>query len=395
MRRCLWLLLLIALQAQAGDPLIRLQTEPQGVLAPGQGLTLHVQLLVPSYFLAAPAFPELSLSDGSRAAPGESLNLNTRIAGESYAGIQRSYHFPPLATGQYRLKPQTLTLRYADEQNRPLEARLALPDWSVEVEPGAAGTTDLAAEPQLRVSERYFPNGDRLHTGDILRRDLRIELYDAGPLLPPSPQVPEAPGTRLYRSAPRLSHDEQRGARSSVREEELRYLLTEPGEVELPPLRLQWRDTRTGQLQQLDLPARHLRVEERTPRASAASRFTSLWLAVLGGGLLVAGLALRTPWLRRWRAARMRWKALRQAARGNDPLAVEHALETWLDGLPEPRRQAVRAALGQEIDTLMQARYAPSPGGWQAAALLRQASRLRGWRSPPVSDPQDKMRLNP
>lgn len=395
MRRWLWLLLLIALHTQAGEPLVRLQTEPQGVLAPGQSLTVQVQLLVPSYFLSAPVFPELSLSDGSRALPAESLNLNTRIAGQDYAGIQRSYHFPPLATGQYRLNPESLTLRYADEHSAPLEAQLELPELSIDVVPGTSSAPQVALEPQLRISERYQPASENLHTGDILRRELRIELQDAGTLLPPSPPLADVPGTRLYRSAPELSHDEQRGARSSVRVEEVRYLITEPGEIKLPPLRLQWRDTRTGLLQQLELPARRLQVEEPTQSASTGIPGMGLWLISLGATLLATTLALRSPWLRQRYAERGRWNALRRAARSGDALGVELALEAWLDELPAARRQTAHTALASEIDALMRARYAPDSAQWSPAGLLRQASGLRGRRVIADGLSSQPRRLNP
>ncbi|MCO6060104.1 hypothetical protein NG726_26010 [Pseudomonas sp. MOB-449] len=396
MTRWAWLLLLLTLTAHAGEPRIRMLAEPSGPLAPGQSLELRVQLLVPTYFLRAPEFPELKLDDGSRATPAEAQNLTERIDGESYAGIQRTYHFPPLGSGRYHLSPQALDLTYADPQSRPLSVRLALPAFSVEVSAAAeplATTHDSA--PQLRISERYTPNHDELHSGDILQRDLRIELQGAGTLLPPNPTIAQASGTRLYRGAAQLSHDEQRGARLSVREEPLRYLLLAPGVVELPAIRLQWRDTRSGQLQQAELPARRLTVLPRPGQRAGTSAPADGWIAALVGLLLVAGATLFRVRTKAWQAERQRWRALRRAGRTGNVRAIEQALAVWLEGLPEAQQQKVRAELRTEIEALQQARYAAQPLPWQAGTLLRQASRLRAGLARRTTRAQPTTRLNP
>ncbi len=390
MKRLLWLLLL-PLLAHAGEPQIRLLAEPAGDLAPGQSLELRVQLLVPSYFLAPPHFPELQLDDGSRAAPEEGQNLTLHIDGQSYAGIQRSYRFAPLPVGHYRLREQRLTLRYADAQSQPREVSLALPALAFTVSSWAASGTPQPGvdEPQLRLSEAYRPATRELQVGDILLRELRIELHDAGALLPPAPELAAPAGARLYRGAPQLEQDNQRGARLSVREEQLRYLLLEPGSIELPAVHLQWRDTRSGRLQQVQLPARRLQVQAR-PGEALGNTPARLW----PGALLVL---LAAGWLGRARLragwhARRRWQALRRAARRNDAPAAERALQDWLESLPDRRRQAVLAGLREELEGLYRARYAAQPVAWQGAALLQRAARRRGAKA---ADSGKGRRLNP
>ncbi|HZX52048.1 MAG TPA: hypothetical protein VFE95_08575 [Pseudomonas sp.] len=399
MKPWVWLLLVLPLPVLAGDPLIRLVAEPAGELTPGQSLELRIQLLVPSYFLSAPVFPELRLNDGSRATPGESQNLNLRIDGEDYAGIQRTYHFPPLRPGHYQLRPQTLTVRYADPQNLALESQLSLPDLALSVAWRADASAHQAtpqAEPQLRLSERYSANSEPWYSGDILQRELRVELHGAGSLLPPSPSISEPVGTRLYRLAPELSADTQRGAQISVREEQLRYLLLAPGIIELPAVCLQWRDTRSGRLQQVELPARQLHVLERPSGAAPYSKAPA-WLAGLGSTvlLILIGAALGRSYLRARYAEYQRWRAVRLACRAQDARAVERALENWLSGLAEHRQVAICTALRGEIERLQHARYGSQPGRWQADTLLRQASSARARAGAGQDKPVRGSRLNP
>ena len=85
-------LLLLTLPALAAEPRLQWQSNADAGLHSGQGLELQLQLLVPSYFLAAPQFPILQLDEHHQAAPEASRNLSPRINGHSWAGIERTYH---------------------------------------------------------------------------------------------------------------------------------------------------------------------------------------------------------------------------------------------------------------------------------------------------------------
>lgn len=263
MRVLMLILLLVSAPTWAAEPQVRLLPEPDGPLQPGQGLVLRVQLLVPNYFLSAPSFPTLQLHDGSRGVADEtSLTLVERDGEQTLAGIERTYRFPPRPSGAYQLHPAEMALRFADDRGRPVDARISFPSLRIMVAEQATSAVlapDSGAA-QMQLSEQYQPPLTELRSGDILVRRIRIDLHDAGSLLPPAPQLTAPEGVRLYRRAPQLERTEQRTGQSVSRYEEVRYLFERPGVVELPAVRLDWRSTRSGYLESLELPARKLSI---------------------------------------------------------------------------------------------------------------------------------------
>lgn len=387
-RLILALLLLLALPAGAAEPLLRLESNATQGLHKGQRLELQLQLLVPTYFLAAPQFPALQLDERNQATPEASRNLSPRIDGRSWAGIERTYHFAPLPPGTYQLQTSEITVRYADEQREPREVTLQVPAlrFTVSTNQGQAGTP-LA--PQLRLSERYAPARAELQVGDILLRRLRLELDDAGNLLPPEVPLAAVPGTRLYRNPPRLNQDMERIAQRFVREEEVRYLLLESGELEIPALTVEWRDTRSGQLQQVSLPARRLQVAgvTATPvhQVSGWQHLALLTAAALLLGNALAGSIYGHRWWRR--------RVLNQQLRSGKPTAVLQALQHWLESYPEAQQATLRSQLAEPLRALQAACYGTA-GDWHSEPLRRA---LRGLSRQPAAGAQAQpdWRLNP
>lgn len=383
------LLLMLALPAAAAEPMLRLQSNAGDGLHSGQALELQLQVLVPSYFLAAPQFPTLQLDAQNQAVPAASRNLSPRIDGRSWAGIERSYRFAPLPPGDYALQPAELTLRYADDQRQPRELTLSIPPLRFKVA-GAAPAPTEALPPQLRLTERYSPRRSELQVGDVLLRQLRIELDDAGSLLPPALPLTEVPGTRLYRSPPLLDQQGERVIQRFIREEEVRYLLLASGELEIPALTIDWRDTRTGQLQQLSLPTRRLQV---SAPGTTPVRPVSGWqhAALLTAMVLLFGNALGCSMTgQRW----WRRRLLQRQLRGNDPRATLQALEHWLVSLPPARLAASRAQLADPIRALQAACYGTTQQ-WQPEQLRAALRRLPRRLAPPTPRPAVSDRLNP
>ncbi|UJJ33081.1 hypothetical protein [Halopseudomonas maritima] len=387
--RILYLVLALALPASAAEPLLRLQSNAENGLSSGQALELELQVLVPSYFLAAPQFPTLQLDAGNQATPGASLNLSPRIDGQSWAGIQRSYRFAPLPPGDYQLHAGEVRVRYADSQRQPRELALPVPALRFSVSAASSAPSDTLA-PQLRLTERYTPARTDLQVGDVLLRRLRIELDEAGSLLPPALPLSAPPGTRLYRSPPQLDQQGERVIQRYTREEEVRYLLLESGELEIPALTLQWRDTRNGQLQQLSLPARRLQV---APLAAVARHPVSIWqhLALLLAPMLLIGNALAcSDHGRRW----WRRRRLHRCLRAGTPRAALQALQSWLDCFPADQQAWLRRHLHSPIGALQAACYGEA-AEWQPDALRLALQTLPRRPAPATCSSAVDWRLNP
>ncbi|MDA7088623.1 hypothetical protein PH586_19775 [Pseudomonas sp. SA3-5] len=378
------LLVLLAPLAWAGEPFVRLKVEPEGELVAGQAPVLEVQMLVPNYFLAPPAVQPLRLRDGTLAEQvGGSANRVERIDGQTYAGITRRYQLPPLPAGEHELAPAEIRLRFAGEDGQPLEARLPLPSRHFQVRPAGAGSAAQAQElgpGQLSLSDSYEPAAASLQVGDVLVRQLTTELHDAGNLLPPRAPLATPVGVRLYRTAPRLELDDQRGARRRISREAVRYLFTQPGSVVLPAIKLRWRDTRSGRWQTAALPPRILQI---APRAAAQDAPAQLWRWLLAGGVLLVLLATLLwrfapqAWRQRLAARterRRRWRRLREACHAGQAAETEVALDAWLALHPSASEQL--PGLQQARQQLLVYRYGRNAVAWDPKALLAAAARL-------------------
>lgn len=392
-----WILLLVLLAplAWAGEPFVRMKVEPEGELVAGQAPVLELQILVPNYFLAPPAVQPLRLRDGTLAEQvGGSANRVERIDGQTYAGITRRYQLPPLPAGEHELAPAEIRLRFAGEDGQPLEARLPLPSRHFQVRPAGAGSAAQAqaqeAGPgQLSLSDSYEPAAATLQVGDVLVRQLTTELHDAGNLLPPRAPLTTPAGVRLYRTAPRLELDDQRGARRRISRETVRYLFTRPGSVVLPAIELRWRDTRSGRWQTVALPPRILQI---APRAAVQDAPAQFWRWLLAGGVLLVLLAVLLwrfapqAW-RQWLAARAerrrRWRRLREACHARQAAETEVALDAWLALHPSASEQL--PGLQQARQQLLVYRYGRNAVAWDPKALLAAAARLPRPAKPAVT----------
>ena len=76
--------------AYAQAPRARVSLDPGSVVTVGQPLTVRVQVLVPSFFAGAPAFPELEVDDAITIFVDRGTNFTERTAGRAHrVGIRR------------------------------------------------------------------------------------------------------------------------------------------------------------------------------------------------------------------------------------------------------------------------------------------------------------------
>ena len=400
----LFVLLLLSSPCWAQEPLIRVIQEPEGAVHSGQSIVLRVQVLVPNYFLGAPDFPRIEWVGGPAGELQDSGgNVFQRIDEQDYAGIERTYRFPPLAAGEHSLAPAEVRLRYADEHHRALDARLSLPNMRIQVNSMAPEySAQSHTRAQLSVSETYQPDTTPLQSGDLLTRRLQIELREPGHLLPPTPTLNTPTGVRVYRRATQLEKTDGRSGQTIRRIDEVHYLFERAGPIVLPAIQLHWRNTLTGQLEMAELPARHLSIAEHDePLAAPVQRYAvhlslfGLLIALLGGTLY-----RWQGWRQRcaaWQKERKHWRAFRQACASGHLDAVETSLEHWLqlNPAPEPLRRVRDTNMPEAIQALLRARYAANASYFDVQELYRAAAQVRQQRKTrpkPTAHPQQ---LNP
>ncbi|WP_350262382.1 oxygen tolerance domain protein (plasmid) [Pantoea sp. BJ2] len=295
-RFLLCLLLLLSLPVRAEMTMTRELIAPEQ-LVPGQPITIAVTFWTDSWFNPPPQWPEMVIENGNLLNTPLPNQLVTRNSdGISWSGIRMERQVMAWDQGTLRFPAADVVMRSA---NRPPKT-VSLPtlqksvNWPADVrQPDRflpASTLELSQQWQL-----YRATEDKqLHVGDVIERVVTLRATDV--IAVQIPQLLYAiPGSGAQRLPPVNSNltqgrDEIVGAQ---REERLRYLPSQSGELVIPPLLLRWWDTRQHQWQLAELPGAHYTIaaartagSEQTLKARAPTH----WKPLLAGAAMVLTL---------------------------------------------------------------------------------------------------------
>jgi len=431
-------LVLLLAQAQDPEPFARVRLEPSNDVTVGQPISVVVEVLVPSYFMGAPVFPDLDVDDAVVVFEPRGANFTERAeGGVTLAGQSRRYDIYPQRRGEYVIPTIGVDVRYfgvdgatdASVSSAPVRFRASVPD-------GAEGLDPFIATTRLTLEESFDVEPVEIFVGDAFTRTLTMTVADALSMVIPPLEFAPIPGLSVYPSPPRAtdSGGERGSAVAGTRVEAASYLAREPGHYELPEVALEWWDV-AGQrrmratvaavefdvvvdpsaVTEIELPAdASTEVVEETPARGRwpLLSFVERYGAVVAGALLVVWLGIRlehllAPRLRRARLAREHSESasfvrFRDAALSGDSRATARALMAWLDRRNESSRTALfhdfaREAddpmLEREVSALDGALYGPDPDDvvWSGARLWRRVNKARARRV----DEDDAPRLPP
>lgn len=422
------------------EPIVRLSLEPPGPVELGTDPLLRVDVLVPTWFLAAPRFPEGFELPGAtvEAIRGSAQNLSESIGGSTWAGLRRSYRLQPLNPGEFHVPELAVSLRYAAAGGgaaleHTARGRLAAP-LRVTLPPAAAHLDPFVAARQLRLAQRIERPGRALGVGDAVRRTIVLET-DAPLVELPADAWRRSDGARVYVDPPRI-REERADAAARVllsREQSATWLFERPGHYELPAVEIGWWDPEAHQLRRARLPpvgltvgpartatvfALPAAVAELAPAPdrdrSGLRRFAPAAIALV---LFALGWRWRGRLHRtvaragRWRRAVAdsewwRFRRLLCACRRHQGEAARAALQRWLDVRAAPAPGVNRWLLAQapsdglamalaELDAGLYGRGAPAAwrGGALAGELIRARRRLAA--RPPAKAATLPATLNP
>jgi hypothetical protein len=340
----------------AGEPVVRVEVETPQPVGVGQQVKVNVGVFVPNYFLSPPQFPLFDLPGAIVSLPEQGgLNLNDRIGGESYAGIQRTYVITPQQAGQLTLPPARISFTYAATPPQPTEAAVTLPPQTiaVRVPPGAEGALMASG---LTVTQSLDRNPAELKTGDTLTRTIVTAASGIQAMMIPPPVFEPVDGATLYPQQPVLrdvSRD-RTGLVGATRTDRMVYRFDRPGDYLLPELAFDWFDPATGKRAKASAPEVPAKVaataafetgiapDLAVPTEPAPGLTPFDWIKLIASAIGVAGIAGLAAFLfPRCRRAVMAWRArqaksepacfarLREACQGNDRKAIYRALDAW------------------------------------------------------------------
>ena len=423
-----WLMLPICLTAGAAEPAPIIRAHLSATeLRVGEPLYLDIELLVPGWFTAPPELPASFALPGVavRLEEGSAPNINERINYVSYAGIRRRYQLTAQAAGDYAVPPVPTFLRFSDGthsagvqmQTPPQQFRVRLP-------PGAEDLGYFIASSRYTLEQsldrRTTTTG--MKVGDAVTRRIVQRALDMPAMQLPALQFDELPGASTYAAEPLL--DDRRGERgaaaSATRTDAVTYVLQQPGNFELPALRLRWYDITTRKMRDANLAALRFSVAPSAVRAEVPptppirSTRTNVWrpsrellTTVLA---MIAALAFAfsrrtqiatamrpTPDSAEKRAYR---KAMRQLKQGIAVASAGRLLDAWFATLPLADRSAGLGVLvaryggvgaAATLEALLNAVFNPhsTASGPDPASLRRMLHAVRrGWHKQQHRHPQ-------
>jgi hypothetical protein len=306
---CLFALLCCAVHPARANPLEDLQSEgrlqvdadisPDGVLVPGQKLTLNLTIATDRWFtggtrLGIPEVPGLVILQTEQFASNASENRG----GKSWVIQRWSLDVYPQRPGDFTIPPVRLQLQVNNGEAGDVEGELYSPStsFSTSLPAGLENAEHWVASPDFAVSQQFDRPLENLQVGDAFERDIRFEASEVmAMMLPPfTPDQPE--GLAVYPSPPQLENNSNRGQTSAIRSQRVSYVIEQEGVYRLPPREFFWWDTGRSELLLLTLPAVEFTVGSGTATedSSGVSVNKPLLLAVVGTLLVLALVAWLT-----------------------------------------------------------------------------------------------------
>lgn len=395
------------------DPQVRIQSRlvpPDGALV-GATVNLEVDLLVDSWFTAAPVLPQLELPGAVVTPPnGEAQHLNQTIDGKAFFGLRYTWQITPQVAGSFSIP----ALRYQVQPgpgNVPLTLTSEPLGFSAKALAAAGDRPHLVAS-NVHLSQSTELSHDPLRVGDSITRKLSLQAEGAQAMLMPAPAFVEVAGLKRYVQPPQVKAlgDGRGGTVGGAREDSVTYVVERAGALTLPAIELQWWDY-AGQAHTVSVDAvsfdavaaqyrapfsidDDLRALGQQARIKVGGHWLLIAVALFAGTLLI--------WLcRRWfepaRGVLRRWRENRRQRWLGSPGYAWAGLVRQLQERP-PRLDAlylwVRRSSGQRtlrsffelfpdnsevrcLD-LLEVRYSEASGSAYAAdALLKDLRRVR------------------
>jgi hypothetical protein len=407
---------------------VRVRLSPDGPVQVGEAVTLSVDVLVPTWFLGAPKFRDLSVPNALvEFQPRSGMNLSEEIEGETWAGLSKAYLIVPLAPGPVAVPPVTVDVRYAGPDARPREAAVRSQGarTSARVPPEAGHLQHFLPTRSLTLTQTFEPAGrPRLLVGDALTRSVRVEVLGTTAMLVPPLDPEPLPGSSVYPGQPEVvDRPGQRGEpRRGTRAESVTYVFEQPGVYALPDLHLPWWNLQTQAVEWASTPGltvEVLGVGAASAEAPGLATTRSLHpdtegLLVLLGFLGFLFALSHSHRLEAWWAARQaRWERsepaayarFRGAAATADARAVHRALLAWRDvAAGDGGRETLAAfaahwgdsALVRQVQALEAAAFGRG-ATWDRTRLAEEVARARAAqrRSKPAGPAESLPPLNP
>lgn len=355
-------LLALAITAAAQEPIVRIEIAP-GEVDVGEAAELRVTVLVPTWFVQPPVYPDFELPNAiTRLPPDSSFPMRERVGNESWSGIVRSYRVYPMVGATFRFGGETIELRYANPGAEPVRADVPVPEvlFRGVVPAGAEALDPYIAGSSLRLTLDVQGDTGNLEAGDALVLRYTAEL-DGMPamFLPPLAPLLQLDGASAYSDEPEVDD-----ADIARRSETVTLVFEAGGEYTIPATRLDYWNTSSGSVETVSTAALSFTVAgpvavSPTAPASTPRLRWSMVAIILASLALIAFVVVRlvravAPRIRkaaeRRRASEKHaFRELQQALAARRPDVAYRSLLEWLGRIrPDLAAEAFARSFGDE-----------------------------------------------
>ena len=350
---------------------------------------------------------------------GEGRQYETTVNGELYHVDEQQYAIFPQKSGPLLIVPPSLeAIVYV---STPKQIALRGRPVTLQVHPLPKQHTLQGWLPSklVRLREAYDQPATTLVQGTTLIRTIHLQAQGLVAKLLPQLSFSTSKQFSAYPGTPETKNDIKQGELWGETTQTISYVLTEPGMVTLPAIKVPWFNVKTNQVEIAELPAKtirvkvnqstakpstHVHVSSPSPRLSAppASALRPILKQYgLWGMLSVFGLSAAFFGYRNARSRVNLLAAVRGACKANDPVQAREALLKWakqswpqavLLDLSDIAKLVNDDVFKTQLLLLSAALYASkSTSLWQGQGLWAALQRLK--RSPSVGGKKRKQVL--
>jgi hypothetical protein len=328
---------------EAQLPLARVRLETGSAVWVGQAVPVVVEVIVPSWFTGAPAFPDLEFPKTITLSPEPAWNFTVPSGRQTFAGQARRYLVFPLAQGRYEVPAVGVKVSYSLPGGQPSApvALLAADSVSFEarVPAGAGNARYFLTTDGFRLSQSLDRKPGEMRIGEALTRTLTMTARNTVGMSIPQLRFEAPGGIGVYPGTPAVAETAERGTIEATRTESVVYVAEQAGHYTIPEVTVHWWNPKTNVMNLATAPAVvvDVRAAAYSPEAFASSRAerdrseqagppTRAWLgpamrwalALGAAGLLLPNVcrvlgSRRRSWAaelhRRWAARRSRLEA--------------------------------------------------------------------------------------
>ncbi len=248
--RSLWLLLgfLLAWPALAEESprvIVESRLVPNQQISVGGTVALEIDLLVETWFTAAPQLPALQLPGAVVTPPnGEALHLSEQRDGTPFFGLRITYRITPQQAGEFDIPALDIQVQPGQAAG-PRNVQSQAQHFSAAQPSGLAEGEQALVAQQLTFTQQLSYSHDPLRVGDSVTRQLSIRAEGAQAMLIPAPELVEVDGLKRYLKTPQVGPmgDSRGNFSGGQRDDSVTYVVNESGDFSLPAIELKWWDS--------------------------------------------------------------------------------------------------------------------------------------------------------